>query len=79
MGKKVTIAYYCDGLDKCSDKPGCYRRMHTPFKNCCHTINPKHAKFGAVSDPENYPERFVKLDVFDDTGAKYWEGEIPIP
>lgn len=81
MGKKVKgIAYICDGLAACSDKVGCYRLARPGISYCSHTTDRRHAKYGAVNDPEKYPDRFVKIDYPEaDEEIKYWEGEIDIP
>lgn len=73
----MKIAYICDGLDKCSDKVGCYRVAKPGMDYCTHTCNPEHAKNGAVDDPRKYPERFYELDV-DNEEIHFWEGEFNI-
>lgn len=79
MGEGIKIAYICDGLDKCSDKVGCYRHAKTLLDICTHTLDPKHAANGAVDDPALYPERFCKLTSVDGSDIRYWEGDIEIP
>ena len=56
------IAYICDGYDKCSFEPGCFKREDLISKSdwvCHHTTNAEHAANGPCDNPENYPERFV--------------------
>lgn len=72
------IAYICDGYDKCSLEPGCFLREDplTATDYCCyHTLNPKHAVNDICNDPENHPERFVKvLDTYNSPETvKYYE------
>lgn len=76
---KVKIAYICDGLDKCSDKIGCFRCGKPGMSDCHHTFDPKHAKFGACEDPKACPERFHKIDGTIDDCEVYWEGEFNFP
>jgi len=66
MGKEVF--YICDGQDKCSDLPICFRLHGPELKEdpmpdllCDRTKNPEHARYGTCADPENYPERFVPV------------------
>ena len=77
MGKKLKIAYLCDGLDACSDMSGCFRCMK-PSSNCCHTFNSRHAVNGKCDYPEREPERFTKLDGSDLSGIDFWEGAAPV-
>lgn len=79
MGTEVKIAYLCDGMASCSEKIGCYRCMKPGIDYCSHTFDPRHARNGAVRKPENYPDRFTKLDIPGDDRVTYWEGEIDIP
>lgn len=71
----MKIAYICDGLAKCSDRPGCYRYMKTSMDCCTHTFEPAHARNGAVLDPQNKPERFHEIDL-DGNETVWWEGDI---
>ena len=77
MGSEVKIAYICDGLCECSDKPGCFRHMKNVMDVCNHTFDPKHALHGPVDNPEDFPERFHKLIPNDE--LCYWEGDVYIP
>ena len=74
----MRVAYYCDGLDECSDKPGCYRFMYPGMDYCRHTANPDHAVYGPCEHPEEHPERFHVIDI-NDTETCYWEGEVFSP
>lgn len=77
--KKPDIAYLCDGMDVCNNKVGCFRMMNPGISNCHHTLNPEHAANGPCEDPENHPERFNKLDIWDESEIAYWEGAIDLP
>lgn len=79
MGSEVKIAYLCDGMASCSEKVGCFRCMRPGIDYCTHTFDKRHAKNGAVKKPENYPDRFTKLDIPNTDEIAYWEGEIDIP
>lgn len=75
----MKIAYICNGLvPGCSDKIGCYRCLKPGMSDCHHTTDDRYALNGKCEDPENYPERFNKLDP-DDSDIDYWEGEFDIP
>lgn len=78
MGKEIKTAYLCDGLAECSDSVMCFRRM-VPGADCRHTFDYKHAANGVCGHPENYPDRFHVVDLFDGEEVCYWEGEINIP
>lgn len=78
MGKSVRVAYICNGLAKCCEKPGCFRYMKPCIYICNHTWDPKYALNGRVKKPEKYPERFNLIN-FNDKELCYWEGDIYIP
>lgn len=79
--RKVKIAYICDGLDRCSDKIGCFRHATPGMDACKHTWNPRHALNGKIKKPEKYPDRFHALDIpeEDPETIVYWEGDIDLP
>ena len=75
MGEEVKIAYLCDGLDKCSEKPGCFRCKTEGFQLCRHTLNAEHALNGLEEHPEDHPERFLHLDTSTNVNMpdSWWE------
>lgn len=74
----MRIAYICDCMAKCSERPGCFRHNTPNLNNCKHTFDSSHALNGAVLDPWHYPERFHVVDLNDEEQI-YWEGDIDIP
>lgn len=70
------VKYLCDGKKECGYGNifcGVYNKKSSasPYDLCIYTRDPEHAKNGACTDPENYPERFLKVK-YD-----YWEKEEP--
>ena len=78
MGKGLRIVYICNGLDKCSERPGCFRCATPGFRYCRHTFNARCALNGKVRIPEKYPERFHVIEL-SDSEKVYWEGDVDIP
>ena len=74
----MKVAYICDGLAKCCDRPGCFRFAKPGMDMCRHTFDPSRAKYGAVLDPQNHPLRFHVIDL-DYEETVYWEGDVDIP
>lgn len=54
----IEVAYICNGKDRSCTKDSCYYKNHG---SCMHTTNPKYAKYGPVSNPRAYPDRFDKF------------------
>ena len=79
--RDVKVAYLCNGKEECLYRPMCVYREDPVSKTddvCKHTFDPRHAKYGACADPENHPERFVKIDIGEKFGEGdycYWEEE----
>lgn len=71
----MRVSYLCDGLDKCSDKVGCFRVAKPGMDYCYHTFCAAHAVNGPCNDPENHPERFHRIDISDKETC-WWEGEV---
>ncbi len=67
---KVEVAYICNGKDRSCKKDSCYYKNHG---SCMHTTNPKYAKYGTVSNPRAYPDRFDKFQY--EVTVRYYEKE----
>lgn len=77
---KVKIAYICNGMAHCSDKPGCFRCGLPGMMYCKHTWDPKYAANGGIKNPEKCPERFHLLENSGFDGFDvYWEGGFDLP
>lgn len=65
---RTKVLYICTGKNRTCKKTGCYYKNRGP---CMHTLNPKYARNGVVTDPKKHPERF---ETFKDS----YRGEIVI-